>query len=243
MKRFLWATPVLLVAMTALDSAAVAQHTALGRPLATLCTLVFWGLLFRKAGRRLRWLMALGLVAASAGEAIFSLGLGMYTYRLPGIPSYVPPGHTILYAAVFVFVRQSGVRRHARWLSPLLFMACAAYSLAWYRVAHDRFGLICFGLFALLWMARREARLFFAAMYLLVAFLEQWGTHFGCWRWPEVLLGRIAACPSGNPPSGVALFYVLFDLSCLGLYFFARWPSFERWVQRKLWARAKLAAA
>lgn len=236
-KRLLWATPLVLLAVTWLDGAALADRLRFGQALADALTLAFWSLVFLGASPRLRRLLVLGLVAATAGEVIFSLGLGMYLYRLARIPLYVPPGHTLLYATVFVFVRARGVRRHAGWLAPMLMLAATAYSLAWFRVARDAFGLACFGAFALLWMLRREARLFFAAMYLLVAFLEQCGTHFGAWRWPPLLFGRVAACPSGNPPSGVALFYVLFDLACLALYFGVRWTSFERWVQRLVFRR------
>ena len=239
MTRYVIGIPLLLVAITALDSTAVAAHTSLGQPLAVAGTLVFWALMLRRAGWRLRRLMVLGLVAATAGEVVFSLGLGMYRYRLGSIPLYVPPGHTLLYAAIFVFVRRPWVHQRAHILAPLLFLACTAYTLAWYQVAHDRFGLCCFALFALLWLVNKPARLFFAAMYLLVAFLEQWGTHFGCWRWPPELLGHLSQVPSGNPPSGVALFYVLFDLSCLALYFFVRWRSFERWVARSVHLRAR----
>ena len=234
MNRYLLATPLLLVAITALDSAAVAVHVPWGQALAGVCTLAFWALELRHAGRRLRALMLLGLVAATAGELIFSVGLGMYRYRLGSVPVYVPPGHTILYAAVFAFVRRPGVRRHARWLGPGLFLVDAAYSLAWYRLRGDAFGLGCFLAFGALWLVHREARLFFAAMYLLVAFLEQWGTYFGCWRWPPLLFGRVAAVSSGNPPSGVALFYVLFDLACLAMYLGTHWASFERWAGRKV---------
>ena len=78
----------------------------------------------------------------------------------------------------------------------------------------------------------RSARLFLVSMYLLVAYLEQCGTRLGCWAWPATLFGLVHGPPSGNPPSGIAVFYGLFDLSCLALYFGVYWRSFERWVQR-----------
>jgi len=242
-QRLLPATPLVLLAVTWLDGSAFAAGVPGGQALADGLTLAFWALVLLGASPRLRRLLVLGLVAATAGEVIFSLGLGMYRYRLARIPLYVPPGHTLLYATVFVFVRARAVRRQAGWLAPALMLAATAYSLAWFRAAHDVFGLACFGGFALLWWVRREARLFFAAMYLLVALLEQCGTRFGAWRWPGLLFGRVAGCPSGNPPSGVALFYVLFDLACLALYFGVRWESFERWASRLVFRRASVVAA
>jgi hypothetical protein len=230
--------PLALLAATASDSLWVAERFAGGQWLATAVTLSFWAWLFSRASPRLRWLMALGVLAATGGECFFSLALGMYRYRLGNIPAYVPPGHTLLYAAVFGFVRIRWVRKNERWISAVLFAIDASYTLYWWRTRNDVYGLWLFGVFVLVLMAVRGSRLFFLAMYALVADLELWGTHFGCWRWPEILLGRLSSVPSGNPPSGVAAYYVLFDLSCLGLYFFARWKSFERWVQRRVWKPA-----
>ena len=81
-------------------------------------------------------------------------------------------------------------------------------------------------------VALRRARLFFAAMYLLVAYLELCGTASGAWAWPAHLLGKAQGLSSANPPSGVAVFYSLFDLSCLALYFATRFSHFERWASR-----------
>lgn len=233
-------TVALLAAVTALDGTALAARTSLGQPLAAVLTCAWWLALWVRAPPRLRVLMLVGLFAATAGEAIFSLLLGMYRYRLERIPVYVPPGHTILYAAIFTFVRQPFVRGHRRAIATLFFALGAGYSALWLRLHDDRYGFACFLGFALLMLALPRARLFFASMYLLVAYLELSGTHFGAWRWPEHLLGRFT--PSGNPPSGVAVYYVLFDVSCLLLYVFVRWESFERWVSRKLARRGQPAA-
>ena len=224
--------PPLLLAVTALDGRAVPVASA-------AATFTFWLLLYATASHRLRRLLLVGLFAATVGEVVFSLGLGMYEYRQGGIPLYVPPGHTVLYASIFLFVRLPEVRRRARWLWPTLFLLGAGWSLALWRFAHDSFGLVCFALFTALLLAVPRARLFFAAMYLLVAYLELCGTAAGAWAWPAALLGRPGAISSANPPSGVAVFYCLFDLSCLGLYFATRFTHFERWVQRLVFLRGQ----
>lgn len=231
---WLLGTLALLAAVTALDGTALAAHTSLGQPLAALLTGAWWLALVWRAPPRLRTLMVVGLIAATAGEAIFSLLLGMYRYRLDRIPLYVPPGHTILYAAVFTFVRQPFVRAHRRSVFVLLLVLGTAYSVTWLRRFDDRYGFACFVAFLLLLGLIRGARLFFVTMYLLVGYLELCGTHFGAWRWPTRLLDRFASIPSANPPSGVAVYYVLFDVSCLLLYVFVRWESFERWISRRM---------
>ncbi len=235
-------TPVMLLAVTALDGRVLAVRTSLGQPAAVALTLAFWALFFWRAPQRLRVLMGVGLFAATAGEVFFSLGLGMYRYRLDVIPAYVPPGHTLLLATVYLFVRRPWVRRHRTALTALLLILGAAYSVAWLERFGDRYGFGCYLAFLIAVLAMKRSRLFLSSMYLLVAWLELLGTHFGAWSWPARLLGRFEAIPSGNPPSGVALFYLLFDLSCLLLYLGARFTSFERLVSRRIWRkRAGLA--
>jgi hypothetical protein len=111
--------------------------------------------------------------------------------------------------------------------------------VGWHLVRHDPFGLACWVAFAALWLVNPRGRLFFAVMFLVVAFLEQCGTRTGAWVWPPVLFGKVAAIGSANPPGGIAVFYALFDLSCLALYFFTRFTSFERWVSRRVAVRRR----
>lgn len=231
------AVPGLLWGITRLDGTALAAPA----PAAAL-TLVFWALLFGAASKRLRWLMVLGVFAATLGEVVFSLGLEMYSYRQGGIPLYVPPGHTILYAAIFIGTRARLLRRHPRAAAALFYGAAAAFSLAWFHLHADQWGLVCFALFSVLLLAVRGSRAYFSAMYLLVAYLELCGTSAGAWAWPATLMSKPGALTSANPPSGVALFYCLFDLSCLALYFGLRFRSFERWVSYRVAKRSRSAA-
>jgi hypothetical protein len=238
-RRLLPLSPLLFLLIGLLDSAKLAEHVRHGQEAALAVMSLAWLVLYRRASVRLRRLLLLGLLPATVGELIFSPGLGMYIYRLHSVPLYVPLGHTLLYATVFLFVRLGVVRRHPKLVLGSLMVVAVIYTLGWWRVANDQYGLICAGAFVLLLMVARGARLFLVAMYLMVAYLEQCGTHLGCWTWPGTLLGRISTVPSGNPPSGVAVFYGLFDLSCLALYFGVHWKSFERWVQRLVWSRQR----
>jgi hypothetical protein len=214
----LGAVPVLLVAILFLDSEGLAARYSNGQLLANLLTLAFFFWVLRGSNPRLRRLMLIGVAVAGVGEVSFSLLIGMYEYRLHNVPLYVPPGHAILYAAVFQFIREPWVRRHARQVTLICYALGAAFSIGWLLVYNDVYGCICFGVFSALIFYKRESRLFFVAMYLLVAYLEVIGTYLHCWSWPPCLLNKWPVIASANPPSGISVFYMGFDIACLGFY-------------------------
>jgi hypothetical protein len=190
--------------------------------LTTTAAWLYFAALHRAAPARLRHALVSGIVIATAGEAFFSLALGMYEYRQKAIPLYVPPGHSILYATVFWFSRDGAVRRHAADWSVGLYFVATAYSAWWLVRQGDVYGWLGFAVFSAVIVVARESRVFFLAMYVLVAFLEQVGTRAGCWSWPPVLLGRFPAIPSANPPSGIASFYFGLDVLVTLAYLRAR---------------------
>jgi hypothetical protein len=65
----------------------------------------------------------------------------------------------------------------------------------------------------LLFLWRGRNRAIYAAVFLVVASLELYGTAIGTWRWERELPGL--GIPDGNPPSGVASGYVWFDVMAL----------------------------
>jgi len=66
-------------------------------------------------------------------------------------------------------------------------------------------------LLVFLWRGRNRA--IYAAVFLVVASLELYGTAIGTWRWAHELPGL--GISDGNPPSGVASGYVWFDVMAL----------------------------
>jgi hypothetical protein len=60
-----------------------------------------------------------------------------------------------------------------------------------------------------------RAPLLYAGVFFFVAFLEVWGTWVGTWMWYEYIPGL--GIMNGNPPSGAAAGYVLFDIAALAL--------------------------
>ncbi|HVH41930.1 MAG TPA: hypothetical protein VM925_06285 [Labilithrix sp.] len=208
----------LLVLILFLDSAHVSTRVPHSQWIANAIQIAYFVFMYRSAPPRLRGLMKYGVVVATIGEVVFSLFVGMYEYRLANVPVYVPPGHSIVYGAVYYFVREPAVLRNRGWVAPLMLVMGVGYAAYWLVARNDVYGAVCTGLFLLLIWREQSSRLFFLAMFLLVAYLEQLGTRFSCWYWHPTLLGRFDWMPSGNPPSGISVFYFGFDLGCLLAY-------------------------
>jgi len=218
------------------DGAWMAARVSWGQWLTSALTALYWLALYRGAPPRLRHALLRGVLVAVAGECFFSLVIGMYEYRLTWIPLYVFPGHAILFATVYWWSRDHDVLRHAGAWKTGLYTLAAGYSAYWLFARNDVYGWLCFAVFSAILAVARESRLFFLAMYLLVALLEQVGTSLGCWHWPAVLLGRFESIPSANPPSGIASFYFGLDVLCLIAYLQSR-PALAARRQRRHAAR------
>jgi len=61
----------------------------------------------------------------------------------------------------------------------------------------------------------RTRRPVYAGVFVVVALLEIYGTALGTWSWNGVVPGL--GIPQGNPPSGAASGYVVFDVLALSL--------------------------
>src|SRR5207342_729261 len=61
----------------------------------------------------------------------------------------------------------------------------------------------------------RPRRTVYAGVFVVVAALEIYGTALGTWTWNGVVPGL--GIPQGNPPSGAASGYVVFDVLALAL--------------------------
>jgi len=154
---------------------------------------------------------AVGVVLfATVGEVTGSLVWGVYHYRLHNLPLFIPPAHGLVYLSGLALARVVPARR--------LVAAAAAGSLGWGIAGLtvlprlDVAGAIGVPLLcAFLWRSR--ARATYAAVFLVVAALELYGTSIGTWRWARTLPGLGIA--DGNPPSGVASGYVWFDVMAL----------------------------
>jgi hypothetical protein len=160
---------------------------------------------------RLQTLVVVGI--ATIGEVIGSLIWGLYSYRLENLPTFVPPGHGLVFLAGLSLATLVGRRP---W--PLLAVAivgAAAWGIAGLALlpARDVAGAIgCAFLVAVL---LRTQRALYAGVFVAVAALELYGTAIGTWTWEGAVPGLGIA--QGNPPSGVASGYVVFDVLALAV--------------------------
>jgi hypothetical protein len=156
------------------------------------------------------------VAAATCGEILGSIVWGVYTYRLENLPSFVPPGHGLVYLAGFALARAAAGAGRER----LLVGAALAGVLAWAAAGltvlprADVGGALGAMLLAI-YLLRGRAPAVYAGVFVFVAGLELYGTAIGTWTWAETIPGT--GVPNGNPPSGVAAGYVWFDMVALAL--------------------------
>jgi hypothetical protein len=156
------------------------------------------------------------VLVASCAEVIGSIVLGAYTYRLENLPAFVPPGHGLVFLAGLRISQSAPIRRH-----PRAFVRCVIAILA----AWGATGLVLLGrtdvLGAIIGSAliyvllRSRTATLYAGVFLVVGFLEIYGTSIGAWHWAAT--APDTPLPSGNPPSGIAGVYVLFDIAAIAM--------------------------
>jgi hypothetical protein len=160
--------------------------------------------------------VALVVVVATCTEVVGSILWGVYEYRLGNLPAFVPPGHGLVYLTGLRLSECSFVRRRPRPFVLGVLAICFVWTLAGLTVMPrlDVAGALGAATFAacLLW---GRAPTIYAGVFVAVAALEWYGTAVGTWRWAETIPGL--GIPDGNPPSGVASGYVLFDVIALAL--------------------------
>ncbi|HKH22669.1 MAG TPA: hypothetical protein VKA88_03530 [Solirubrobacterales bacterium] len=163
---------------------------------------------------RVRALLVVAI--ASCAEVIGSLVLGAYTYRLDNLPAFVPPGHGLVFLAGLRISQLPAVRRHPTAFVRAVIAIVAAWGLAGLLLLGrtDVLGAITGAALIYVLLHGRQATLY-AGVFLVVGFLEIYGTSIGAWHWaattPDTPL------PAGNPPSGIAGVYVLFDVAAIAL--------------------------
>lgn len=214
-----------------LDGTAMAQKIAYGQWVTNVVTIIFFAWVYAKASRKNRKVIHYGLIIAFAGEVVFSLILGMYTYRLGTLPIYVPLGHTIIYMGVYYFTREAVVLANKDRIIKLLYPLMIVYAAGWLILQSDVFGFLCAMLILLLFRRRPGSRLFFLVMFFVIAYLELLGTYFEAWHWPPIWFDRFSFVPSANPPSAISVFYFAFDAGCLWAYRRMnpeKWKRFQR---------------
>ena len=97
-----------------------------------------------REGKVVRVQVLLALAIATAGEYALSPGLGLYDYRFAGVPSFVPPGHGLVYLAALNLARSTLAGRAGPWVRGATVIAGGAWA-AWGitgAARSDRFGFV-----------------------------------------------------------------------------------------------------
>jgi hypothetical protein len=215
-----WITSVLLLDR----DASLLQQRLLG-----VGTWVLLAVLLTRESTRTRVQVGVVVVFATAVEYCFAGWLGVYVYRLDGVPWFVPPGHGLVYLGALAIGRSSYVARRRRVLVPATLLVSGAYAF-WGLALSGRTDVLgAFWFLCLAWFLlrgrqpvrsrsreRSPSNLVFVGAFLVVTYLELLGTGLGTWTWQvrDPILGIVAM---GNPPSGAAGGYGFFDAAALFL--------------------------
>lgn len=204
------------------------QFASLGQQ--RLLGVMTWGLLLwllRDESATVRLQTAVVIVFATAVEYTFSPWLEVYTYRLDNVPSFVPPGHGLVYLAALCLGRSELFVKHSRGLVTLTVVLGGLYA-AWgvspWAPREDVLGLFWY-VCLLGFLAWGRSRMLYVGAFVVVTYLELIGTWLGTWAWqPYDPTGLVSM---GNPPSGAAGGYGWFDLAAITLA-----PVLVRWWSR-----------
>lgn len=201
-----------------LDTPYVATKFKETQYLALIALVIGFIIIYLRVGKRAREQMIYAVILGFIGEHLFSIGLGMYSYRLGNVPLYIPFGHAVVLVAVVYFCKESIIISNKKILEKIITIFILIYSFCFLVFANDIFGFVMSLLVLFLLRNKPRERLFYLTMYVAVAFLEIVGTTYGCWFWPETAFDTIPFLKSANPPSGISLFYFLLDLGSLWIY-------------------------
>jgi hypothetical protein len=201
-----------------IDSVYVAENYKDLQWLANIIMVIMFSITLFKVNTRIKEQLLYAVIIGFVGEYLFSLVMGMYTYRLENIPHYIPMGHGLVYAGVLYFTKTFYVKNNVKFLEKVFTVIVILYTTAFLIFKNDVFGFVLSALMLCFLRKRPRERLFYLTMFLAVAYLEIIGTSYVCWWWPTTAWNKIPFLPSANPPSGISFFYFGLDLGTLWLY-------------------------
>lgn len=195
--------PFFTILALGIDSVYFIEHYFDGRQITNILGILYFTGFYLTADTSLRKLMFVMVGLSYIGELIFCSLLGMYEYRTPVIPLYVPFGHAIVYASGYVYAhslwsstKELHLRKYFLWFFALLFLGVGLF-------LKDYFSLI-FGLLFFWLLKRKHWQNLYCFIALCVIFIELVGTYFKCWAWVPNVFRLI---PTSNPPMGAVFFY------------------------------------
>jgi hypothetical protein len=210
-----WSTPLAVLVWIPLTLGLDSRSTLSQQYLLGLLTWALLVWLLRRESRLVQVQTVVVIAFATAVEYTFSPLLEVYTYRFDNVPSFVPPGHGLVYLAALAMARTRLFTRYSRQMVTVTVVAGGLYALWGVSPLAPRADVL--GLFwylcllgFLLW---GRSRLLYVGAFFVVTYLELIGTQLEVWSWaPYDPTGLVAM---GNPPSGAAGGYGWFDLAAI----------------------------
>ncbi len=183
--------------------------------------------LLKRQPRAVRVQVAVVIACATCVEYTASPLLGLYTYRLHNVPTYVPPGHGLVYLAALNIGRSALAARLRVPLLTFALVACGGWALWGATIAprQDLLGAVMY-LFLVRFVLVGRQPLVYAGAFLITGYLELVGTGVGAWRW--ALHDPTGALTIGNPPSGISGGYCFLDAFGITLA-----PRVLAWLDRR----------
>jgi hypothetical protein len=210
-----WRTPLIVLAWIPVTLGLDRGASLLQQHLLGVMTWILLVWLLRRENVLVRMQTAVVIVFATLVEYTFSPWLEVYTYRFDNVPSFVPPGHGLVYLAALCMGRSSFFREHSRSLVSATVVLGGLYAL-WgissLAPRPDVLGVFWYGCL-LGFLAFGRSRMLYVGAFVVVTYLEWVGTWMGTWTWqPYDPTGLVSM---GNPPSGAAGGYGWFDLAAI----------------------------
>lgn len=181
--------------------------------------IIAWTFLFALLfgeNKEVRTQVIIAVAFATAGEHFASIYMGGYTYRLENVPTYVPPGHGMVYLTAVALARSGFFLRYARKIAAFVVVVCGVWSLwgiSGYPEQGDQVGALLFCVF-LVYLFKGRSPMVYLAAFFITTWLELIGTAAGTWQWATI--EPVLGLSQGNPPSGVAAWYCLVDAVAIG---------------------------
>ena len=158
----------------------------------------------------------IAVIFATIGEHFASIYMGGYTYRFGNVPSYVPPGHGMVYLTAVALARSGFFLKYAKKIAAFVVLVCGAWSvwgISGFPEQGDAVGALLCCVF-LIYLFKGRSPMVYLAAFFITTWLELIGTAAGTWKWATI--EPIFGLPQGNPPSGVAAWYCLVDAVAIG---------------------------
>ena len=147
-----------------LDSNLMQQWIAEPQWIANTVMFIGFFLCFKNVTPRIKEQMITAVIIAVIGEYLFSIALGMYTYRSENVPHYVPPGHALVYVGVLYFTKTAFTKLHRRLLEKIFTIIVLVYAAVFLIFENDVSGFLMTVLTLLVLRKRPRERLFYLNM-------------------------------------------------------------------------------